>query len=187
MVVKFPRGVSFLETVLYIALLAIILPAMVVFLLQIEIEHVTFDARTRMEQTAALSFSELQTTLTAAKAITTSTSTLGVNPSVLRFQDASGTTITIDCPSVSVTLPGGTQSVRRLRIQTGNSPAVYLTDSDIDVSNWQVTAVNNSKGLLTGLRFNVSLIMLGVTQGVYRGANFTSDTTISLSPHTIAN
>ena len=187
MLAKSPRGVSLLETVLYIGLLAIILPAMAVFFLQVQLQHVAFDARTRLEQTAALTFSELQNNLTAAQAITTSTSTFGVNPSILRFKDVSGATVVIDCPSVSVVFPGGSQNVRRLRMQTGAAPAIYLTDSDIDVTSWQVTTIKNSADVLTGLRFNVNFALLGATKSVYRKAAFKSNTTISLAPQTIAN
>ncbi|HCC83362.1 TPA: hypothetical protein DEP96_00770 [Candidatus Uhrbacteria bacterium] len=187
MLAKSPRGVSLLETVLYIGLLAIILPAMAVFFLQVQLQHVAFDARTRLEQTAALTFSELQNNLTSAQTITTSTSTLGVNPSILRFTNSAGATVVIDRPTVSTSFPSGSQNVRRLRLQTGTAPAVYLTDSDVDVATWQVSTIKNSANILTGLRFSVNFALLGATQSVYRKATFTSDTTISLAPQTIAN
>lgn len=183
----FPKGTSLLETVLYIGLVVLTLPTLTVFLLHMQVQHVLFDTRTRMEQTAALTFSELQTTLTAADAITTSTSTLDVNPSILRFQDASGTTIVIDCPTVSVAFPSGTQNVRRLRMQTGANPAIYLTDGDIDVTTWQVSTVKNSTNVVTGLRISTGFSMLGKVNGIARGITFSDDTTFSLSPHTITN
>lgn len=182
-----PQGTSLIETVIYIGLIVITLPAFVIFILHTQSQYVLFDARTRMEQTAALTFSELQTTFTAADAITTSTSTLGVNPSVLRFQNASGNTVVIDAPTVATAFPSGMQNVRRLRMQVGASPAVYLTDGDIDVTEWQVSAVRNSVGTLTGVRVNIDFAMLGATNGVYRGSTFSADTTFGLSPHAIEN
>lgn len=178
---------SLLETILYIGLVMILLPSFTIFIVQMQMQHINLDARTRMEQTAALLLSEVQTTITAASAITTSTSTLDVNPSTLRFQNSSGTTVIIDCPTVSVTFPNRTQNVRRLRMQTGTAPAVFLTDSDIDVTTWQASTVKNSANVLTGVRITLGLSLLGAANGVYRGATFAGDTTISLSPQTIAN
>ncbi len=181
------HGITLLETVLYIGLMMIILPSMVTFVLQLHGEELLFDARTRMEQTAGMVFSELQIALTASDAVTTSTSTLGANPSTLRFQDASGTTVVIDCPTVAVSFPGGTQNVRRLRMQTGAGPAVWLTDGEIDVTTWQVSTVRDSSGILTGLRISLDTAMVAPTTDALRSATFSGDTTIALSPHTIEN
>lgn len=184
---KGARGITLLETVLYIGMLMVALPTMVSFVLQISQQELLFDARTRMEQTAGLVLSELQNTVVAADAVRTSTSTLGVNPSTLRLTDGNGNAVVVDCPTVAVTMPGGnTHNVRRLRMQTGVSPAVWLTDGEIDVTKWQVSTVRDSANTLTGLRieFDTAMIAPSATQ---RNATFTGDTTISLSPHTIEN
>lgn len=184
---KSMRGITLLETVLYIGMLMVALPTMVSFVLQISQQDLLFDARTRMEQTAALVLNELQNTIAAADAIRTSTSTLGVNPSTVRLTDDNGDAVVIDCPTVAVTMPGGnTQNVRRLRMQTGTSAPVWITDGEIDVTKWHVSAVRDSANTLTGLRieFDMAMIAPSATQ---RNATFTGDTTISLSPHTIEN
>ncbi len=187
MLAKLPRGLSLLEAVIYIGLVALILPVMVVFILQVQMQHVALDARTRLEQTAALTFHELQTDITSANTITTSTSTLSTNPSVLHFTNSTGSAVTIDCPSVSTVFAGGSQNVHRLRMQVGAAAAVYLTDYDVDVTTWQVETIKNSANVLTGLRFSLKYALLGATKDVYRSANFTGQTTISLSPQTVAN
>lgn len=174
-----------LETVLYIGMIAILLPASVSFVLQLEQQRGVADARTRMEQTAGLVFAQLTTDFAAADGVRVSTSTLGVNPSTFRFTDAGGTAVVIDAPTVSVAFPGGTQDVRRLRMQVGAASPVYLTDGDIDVTQWQVVALRDSANVLTGVRVSLDMAMIAATTDAYRKATFTGDTTIALSPHTI--
>lgn len=182
-----PRGITLLETVLYIGLMMIVLPMMVTFILRLHERQTLFDARTRMEQTAAVVLHELQTTLTAADAVTVSTSTLSVNPSVLHLTDGNGALVVIDAPTVSTEFVGGTQNVLRLRMQTGTNPAVWLTDSDIDVAQWHVTTLRDSASVLTGLRINFDMAMIAPAGDVNRSAAFAGDTSIALSPHTIEN
>lgn len=183
----FPKGLTLLEMVIYIGLLTIAVPGAVAFLLRLQQSHIQSDARMRMEQTAAVVLSELQNKITAANSITTSSSTLNTTHSTLSFIDDTGTTIVIDAPSTTATFPSGTQTVRRLRVQIGASPAIYLTDPEIDVTEWRVVALRNSDGDLTGLRFNMDYAMLHADLGAYRDATFTGDTTIALQPHTIEN
>ncbi|MCR4311873.1 MAG: hypothetical protein NUV56_01180 [Candidatus Uhrbacteria bacterium] len=181
------RGITLIETVLYIGLLAITLPYMTSFLIKTQSEHRMFDARTRMEQTAGLVFQDLNYSLTKADSISITTSTLDVVASTFTFHDDAGTLIMIDCPTVSTSFLSGTQNVRRLRYQSGTGAATYLTDSDIDVTEWRVTAIRDSSDVLTGMRISLDLAMLGTDGSPYNDATFAGDTTISLQPHTIEN
>lgn len=178
---------TLLEVTLYIGLLAIVLPASVIFLLRVREAQENYDARLRMEQTAAIVRSELNTQIAAADSISVSTSTLNAAQSVLRFTDDSGTTIIIDAPTTTYAFPGGNQSVKRLRMQIGANPAFYLTDPEIDVTEWRVQVVRNSDNDLTGLRISLDMAMLNAGTDAYRQAEFEGDTTIALSPHTIEN
>lgn len=181
---RFHRGITLLETVIYIGLFSIVLPAFVVFVFHIWQEQVALDARTRLEQTSALVFLEATHAITEADSIRVSTSTLGTDSSVLRFKDASGTEMIIDVTSTSIEFGGTTHTVRRLRMQRGAAAAVWLTDPELDVTQWRVDAVRNSTNVLTGIRINFDATLINATGKVYRTATFAGDTTIALSPHT---
>ncbi|KKW30498.1 MAG: hypothetical protein UY72_C0011G0010 [Candidatus Uhrbacteria bacterium GW2011_GWD2_52_7] len=182
----FPRGVTLLETVIYIGLLAITLPYMTSFLLKTQSEHQVFQARTQMEETAGILLSQLSYDISGADDISTSTSTLGTDDSALKFHDDFGTLITIDRPTVAVNFESGSQNVRRLRYQHGNDPAVYITGDAIDVTQWRVVAVRDSTNTLTGVHISLNLAMLNPGTP-YRNAAFLADTTLSLQPHTVEN
>lgn len=179
---------SLLEVVLYIGIIMIILPAMVAFVFRLQGQQSLFDARTRMGQSAEAVHSVLTRTIVSADAVRTSTSSLGVSPSTLRFLGADGVAVVLDSPTVSATLPSGAvQDVRRLRMQVGAASPVYLTDSDIDVTSWRVDAVRDSADVLTGLRVELGFAMLAPTVSPLRTATFTGTTTFDLSPQTIEN
>lgn len=181
------RGITLLETVLYIGMFMVALPTMVGFVLQLSRHDLQFDARVRMEQTASLVLSDMQNMVTSAVAIRTSLSTLGTNPSLLTMTNSSGQTVVVDCPTMAATTSGGeTVNIRRIRMQTGAEPAVWLTDSDIDVTTWRVSPVRDSANVLTGLRLEFDTAMLAANDSS-RSTTFTSETTISLSPQTIEN
>lgn len=175
---------TLLETVLYIGVFMVAMPMLVSFIVQVHRQSNLFDTRTRMEQTAGLVFADLADLVTSADAVRVSTSTLAANPSTLRLTDADGALVVVDCPTVAVDFAGTTQQVRRLRMQVGANPAVYITDNDLDVTEWQVTAIRDSAGVLTGLRVNMDFAMVNPTGDAYRSATFAADTTLPLSPHT---
>lgn len=178
---------TLLETALYIGLIAITLPFMSSFLIQTQAEQQMLGARTRMEQSASLVMHEMTYALTKADGISTSTSTLNSDASVFRFHDDTGTTITIDRPTVIVNFTSGTQNVRRLRYQRGADPAVYLTDDNIDVTEWRVVAIRDSANVLTGVRISLDLAMLASNGSPFRNSSFSGDTTVSLQGHTVEN
>lgn len=181
-----PKGITLIETVVYIGLFMVVLPAYVLFLLQVWQTNTSLDERSRMEQTGALVFLELQNGITEAQAINVSTSTLSNDAGVLRFVDSTGQIVTIDRPTVSVTFSGVPTNVNRLRMQKGSSPAVYLTDPEINVTEWRIEAVRDGSDL-SGLRFNLDFAMLNPGTGAYRQSAFTGDTTLSLSAPTVEN
>ena len=181
-------GITLLETILYIALLAIIFPPTVSALLRLSQETSLFDVQHRMDAQAGTILSQLTLDLTQATSVSTSQSTLGADPSLLRFVDATGLTVIVDRPTTEVTLNGGIQTIRRLRMQRGNTAAFWLTDPDIDVSSFAVQAVRNATGVLSGLRIHLSAVMPNAAANApYRRADFVSDTTVGLQPQTVEN
>lgn len=185
MALRLPKGITLLEMVLYIGLFMIVVPSFTLFIVHIWQQETGFDARIRLEQTAALIFLEATQSITEADAITLSTSNLGTDASTLRFTDANGSAVVLDTSLESIDFNGTTQSVRRLRLQRGGNPAVWLTDPEQQVTQWRIDAVRNSAGTLTGLRFQFDAELLNKTSNISRNATFAADTVIALSPHTI--
>lgn len=182
------RGFTLLETVIYIGLFVILIPVLVSSIVRVSREMSVVDLRNQVNLASAALQSKWENDLSAAQQIRVSLSTFGTNPSTLVYVNSSGQTVTIDRPTVTVALPGGNQTGHRLRMQEGASPAVYLTDPDIDVSAWQVDPVRNSSGGLTGLRIHLDMKHFAQASGdPYQKAQFVSDMTIDLQPQTIEN
>ncbi len=177
------RGFTLIETIIYIGLLAIILPMLSLSLLRLNEQFNLIDPRTRMEQKASLVLSELTNELTNAESIDITNSTFGTDTSVLVFKDDNSQTIILDTEEFTEDFSEVEQTVRRLRIQRGVDPAVLLSDKDMTVDKWNIQAVRNSSGTLTGLRINLEFDMLDET-GVYQSASFDATTTIALQSRT---
>ena len=162
-----------------------ILPVLVSSLIRVSRQVSLLDIRNRINTTSAIIASQLTSDVTQATQIRTSVSTLGTATSVFVFVDATGQTVTIDKPTVTIAFPGGNQTVHRLRMTRGATPAFYLTDPDLDVQSWQVDLVQNSASVLTGLRFHLDLSTVNQsTLDPYQNARFVSDTTVNLQPQT---
>lgn len=180
-----PRGMTLLETVLYIGVISIVLPTFTIFVLHVWQQQIKFDARMRLEQTSALVFLELSHDLTEADAIQVSTSTLGTDASVLRFKDKDGTAMVIELVSTTISFSGTNQTVRRLRLTRGSNTPVWLTEPEHDVTQWRVDVVRNATSVLTGLRVSFDAALINNTNKIYRDATFAGDTTFALSPSTL--
>lgn len=179
-----PRGLTLIETVIYIGVISFILPAFIVLVLRVWQQQIGFDARLRLEQTSSLIFLELASAITEADAIRVSSSALGTDASSLVFEDQNGTVVTIDLVSTSISFSGTNQTVRRLRLTRGTETPVWLTEPEHDVTQWRVEAVRDSGNALTGLRFSFDAELINSTGQVFRRASFAGDTTVALSPNT---
>lgn len=183
---KKQKGITLVETLVYIALLALILPPLVISLIRVTRQVSLLDIRNRINTTTTLVSSELTKDLTEATQIRVSQSTLGSSPSTFVFLDSTGQVVTIDRPSVVVSYSGGNQITHRLRMTKGSSPSIYLTDPDLDVVSWQVDTVNNSSSVLTGIRFHLDLATGNQSlTDPFLQARFVSDFTVNLQPQTI--
>ena len=180
------KGITLVETLVYISLLALILPPLVISLIRVTRQVSLLDIRNRINTTATLISSELTRDLTESTQIRVSLSTLGSSPSTFVFLDSTGQVVTIDRPSVVVSYSGGNQITHRLRMTKGSSPSFYLTDPDLDVLSWQVDVVNNNASVLTGIRFHIDMATGNQSSmDPYLKARFVSDFTVNLQPQTI--
>lgn len=176
---KNQKGITLVETMVVIALLIIILPVTVSTLVRLGKESAYFSLLQRINSSSNLVLSELSNELTSAKSFSISSSTLGINSSTFIFIDRNNDTVTIDRPLVTVSLPGGDQEVHRLRLTRGTEE-VWLTDSDIDVTNWTVDIIRNSSGVLSGLRIQTTFAAANKENLPLRNAELSTDFTIAL-------
>lgn len=176
------RGITLIETLLYIALFAIILTSSVGLFVQLMQGQQNTRVRGQMEQSAGLLLSHLHTSLAEASAVNTVASTFAANNGILVYADAGGNTITLDRPSVSLTLGGTAYTVRRLRLQVGAQPVEWITPPLLDVERFRVDEVLDGTGNTVGLIVSVRFQMLNPAGGVYQSAAFDSQTTVALQP-----
>lgn len=177
------KGFSLIETVLYIGLLAILLPSFVMVTLGYVQKSESVDPKIRMEEKVAVLFSEIQHELTGAQSIHVTGSSLEVDDSSLVFVDAQGVSVTISRTADTIAFMGGDQTVDRLQRET-LSNTQWITDSDIDVNVWNVAVVRDSAGVLTGLNITITMSVLNADGSPYRDISFSTDTTINLQPYT---
>lgn len=177
------QGFSLIETVLYIGLLAIVLSVFASALLRMTLQYQSIDPRVRMEQRAAIVFDQLSYDVSDAASIDTTNSSLGSHPSRLEIVNDAGQSIRVEVVEDTVAFVGGDESVDRLRYRVGSDDVVWMTDPDMEVTEWVVEAVRDSAGTLTGLNIHLSIEMREAT-GVYRGTSFEEDLTLSLQAPT---
>lgn len=179
------RGLSLLETIIYIGLFAVILPATVLFFFQFTQSSETYARRAQMEQAASMILSHFNTELSRAESWNITGSVFDSDNSTLSYTNIQGQLVTIDRPTEIVDFDGTPQNVRRLRMTIGANPSQWMTPSTIDVVAFHFEEVQNSLGTTTGLNLRVEFIMLNPDGGPFRAATFVSQTTFVLGPATL--
>ena len=114
------RGITILETVLYIGLFAVIIPAATIFFLQFTQTSDLSARRAQIEQTAGIAISHFNTELARANAWNMSGSTLGSVSSILVYTNHAGESVTIERVQDTIDFDGTPQQVGRLRATEGN-------------------------------------------------------------------
>lgn len=177
------KGFSLVETVLYIGLLAVLLPSFVTVTLGFVQKSDAVDPVIRMESKAALIISELQHELTRAQSIDVTGSVLGTDDSSFVFVDEDGESVTLQRVADTVSFVGGDQQVERLVWQT-ISASQWMSDADMEVETWNVAAVRDGDGVLTGVNVLLTLRVLNTDGSPFRELAFTTQTTIYVRPYT---
>jgi hypothetical protein len=178
-----PKGVTLVETILYVGLLAVIVTAFVGLLSQLTVIQARTSTGGRLAENAAIALHFVSTSLPSAQSVNISGSTLGSQTSVLRYTNAAGTAVIIDTAVVPITFSGVTQNVRRLRYQAGGVTS-YLTDAEVNVVTWQVDDVRTSANDLSGLNIVLEVEILNEQATGYRQGTVRHQTTVSLTPLT---
>ncbi len=178
-----PRGVTLVETILYVGLLALLVSAFVALLSQLTIIQARTSTGGRLAENAAMALHFATASLPSAQSVDVSSSTLGTATSVLHYTNAAGTSVILDTVIVPITFSGVTQNVRRLRYQAGGVTS-YLTDAEVNVVTWQVDDVRTTANNLSGLNITLELEILNEEATGYRQGTVHHRTTISLTPLT---
>jgi len=176
------KGLTLVETIVVIALMVIILPVIILTLIRLGRESSYFSLLQRINSASVLILHEFSNELTSARSVGVSTSTWGVNPSSFSFVDENGFSVVVDCPLDTVSLPGGDQEIRRLRLIRGALETVWLTDADVNVDNWTVQIARDSGGDLTGIRIQIGLEAANQESLPLRNAELDLDYSIYLPP-----
>lgn len=180
-------GMTLIETVIYIGILAIVLPSLIILLISVTQKVTRADARIRIAQTIAALQTQLNHELLEALSINMSTSILGINPSTLRFTSQSGEIITLDRQATTVTFGDTQQTINRLRWQRGVNASLWLTDPNLHVFLFSVDPIRDGTNTLRGLRINIGIELINTSVTQERSATWSSSTTTSLSPSTTEN
>jgi len=175
-----PHGVTLVETILYVGLLAVILTAFVGLLSQLTVIQARTSIGGRLAENAAVAMHFVSTALPSAQSVNISGSTLGSQTSVLRYTNPAGTAVIIDTVIVPMTFSGVSQNVRRLRYQAGGTTS-YLTDAEVNVVAWQVDDVRTTTNDLSGLNLTLEVEILNEQTTGYRQGTVRHLTTISLT------
>lgn len=176
------RGITLLETILFIALVAIILPALALFVINLIERQDRLSTQLLVRQSAALAFQEMQQEIQLAQAISLSTSTVSSDTSSLSYVDGSGVLRTIRYATDTFTASGTNRTIGRLQASSGGQDT-WLTTSDLTVTVFRVDPVRNSEGVLTALNIALTLSPHVVENSSQTASVLVLDTTISLLPY----
>ena len=177
---KPPQGVTLIETILYVGLLAVIVTAFVGLLSQLVVIQARTSTGGRLAENADVALHFVSTALPSAQSINVSGSTLGSQASVLRYTNAAGTAVIIDTVVVPTTFSSVVQNVRRLRYQAGGVTS-YLTDAEVNVVTWQVDDVRTTANDLSGFNLVLEVEILNEQTTGYRRGDVRHQTTVSLT------
>ncbi|NQV12144.1 type II secretion system protein [Candidatus Uhrbacteria bacterium] len=176
------KGFTLIETVLYIAIVVILLGGLTTFLINTARIQSGLSPALRIKETASNTMLLMSSNITGADSINVTGSTLGVNPSTLLLTDGAGRSVQIDVIKDVVDFGGTSTFVDRLRLTKGGEPAVWLTDSNLDVTLWKVEEVSDSGGLLQGLKIEYTIETIDASVS---GRKFSGRTTFPLTPNTV--
>jgi hypothetical protein len=179
-----PRGVTLIETLIYLGLLMIFLFSYTGLLIQLSTIQARESVRGRMLDNGATIMHVWQTELTSSPEIDITNSVLGTTTSALHFTNSDNHEAILDTVLVPVSFNGTIHTVRRLRYQAPTEGTLdYFTDAETNVLTWQVDAVRTSSGDLSGLNITLEIEVLNQDNG-YRQGSASYQTTMMLTSFT---
>ena len=140
------RGVSLVELILYVALASIVLLAMGTFTIDVLLGRQKVAVIDKQKQTTRVAWARMNREIERATGINTGASTFGSHPGVLSLvmPDAANNPTVFD-------VSGG-----RLRMTQGANPAIFLTPTNITVSNLVFTNLSNGTTYVVRVQFDAT-------------------------------
>ncbi len=152
------HGFTLIELVLYMALIAILIPSVVLVLLTVNKNQQHVYLRTEIQNTAAIILSEIEHEIMHASKINISSSTLDSDQSVLEYVDSGNILHRFQYATDTVEFSSTQYNIGRLQFYDGGYS--WLTSENIIVSVFRIESVRNSDSLLTGLNIHLTLTPL---------------------------
>jgi hypothetical protein len=178
------KGITLIEAVVYIAILSLLLPAMVIFLINTTSGFNKFSVRSRMSSSAQVILSELNYSLSEATVFNTANSVLGANNGVIYFNDKNGNEFSIENVTGTVRFADEDQQINRLRlVDQINMISEWMTDPDINVESFKILGVRNASSTLQGVNIFLNLEGLNFEAENFSANSLQASTTIKFSPH----
>ncbi|MBT6254317.1 hypothetical protein HOI83_03760 [Candidatus Uhrbacteria bacterium] len=176
------NGFSLLELVLYVAVVIIVLAGLTTFLLNTMRVQSGLAPGLRLKETATVTMLLMSHNITGANNINVTASTLGSNPSTLILEDGNGDAVQIRSVQDAVDFGGTVTYVDRLQLTKGAEAPAWITDANLNVDTWQIDTVDDSGGILTGLKIDY---VISTIDSAVSDRTFTGSTTIPLTPNTL--
>jgi type II secretory pathway pseudopilin PulG len=183
--IKDKRGLTLIETLIYMGVLGVCMTAFFGILSQMLTVHARNSTRSRLAESAWLALNTLVANLEVAQAVDTTNSTLSSSPSALFFTLNDGTDVAVDVEQTPVDLNGNIGVVPRLHYALIGSEDNYITDSDVEVWMWKVEPVRDSGGVLTGLNLYLGIQVLNRQSLGYQQGRILYQTTVNFVAPTI--
>lgn len=174
----FHRGFTLPELIIYIAIAAMVLVAILQFSWGILGAGVKVEVSNELTQNGRLALERITQIIRAADSINVGASTFGNHPSVLVI-DSPGANpdITLDTYLTTVTHGGEILTIRKIRARNGS--AVDLTSNQMNVTNFVVRNLTHA-GEPENLQINLTLNTAQSGQDPLRNQSVTLQTSASL-------
>lgn len=150
------RGFTLIETLLYLALLAMVLPTVSLFIVHAARAQNTIAGRNAIEENATMVLEDMRYELQHAPSIQVSTSSFNTPTSRIRFIDRTGTANTIERTTDTYTANGESRIIYRVQNMRGTATE-WLTSNTITVSSLVMNPVRDTSGDLTGINISVTV------------------------------
>lgn len=183
---KNQKGLSLVGVIVYMALLAIILPALVLFFLNTTSNYSKLDVKSRITNSTSVILSTVQYQFKNAISFNTTDSLLGVENSKLVFQNKNGDNLILESVTTTAFFVENGQIIKRLRlVDETASTTEWITDPDLNVDLWRVYAIRNSSSTLTGLEIELKIEGASVSESGFNSNSFDVLTTINFDSNVL--
>ena len=177
------KGFTLIELVLYMALIAILMPMIVLMLLQVYKNQQHVYTRTEIENTAAVVLADIEYEITHASKIISSTSTFDSDQSVLVFRNSDNQLQRYEYATDNIELSGTLYNIGRLRLFDGLDR--WITSENLAITKFRVEPARNDDSDLTGLNIQIEISPLSTETTIDQANILELSTSIYVPVHIV--